>query len=81
MQPSGPAFSPMPWPWAVARHCLNMQSGDVVHWPYPMRSWRYNAPILTAMQGVWRAWQFFSRPAADWTPHDIDYYDWLTADD
>ena len=70
----------MPWPWAMARHCLNLQTGDVAHWPYPTNPWRENAHLLNAMQTVWRAWKFFSIPAERWGPPEIDYYDWLTSD-
>lgn len=71
----------MPWPWAMARHCLDLQTGNVTHWPFPGKPWKANAPHLTAMQSVWRAWKFFSKPASKWGPDDIDYFDWLTTDD
>jgi hypothetical protein len=65
----------------MARHCLNMQSGDVSHWPFPSKDWKANASHLTAMQAVWRAWRFFSKPTSKWEPEDIDYFDWLNTDD
>ena len=71
----------MPWPWAMAQHCLNLQTGTVQHWPFPHKNWKQNAFFLNAMLAVWQAWRFFQIEPARWQPEHIDYYDWLYSDD
>ncbi len=71
----------MPWAWEQARHCLNLASGEVNHWPFPNKSWQDNRFFITAMLVVWQAWRFANKPAEKWGADDVDYYDWLTTDD
>lgn len=70
----------MPWAWELARHCLNLSTGEVNHWPFPSKSWQDNRFFITAMLVVWQAWRFAHKPAEKWGAADIDYYDWLTTD-
>lgn len=65
----------------MARHCLNLRTGEVNHWPFPHKEWKENRLFITAMLVVWQAWSFAQKKAEHWGPADIDYYDWLTTDD
>lgn len=71
----------MPWAWEMARHCLNLSTGEVTHWPHPNKTWLENRLMITAMLVVWQAWRFAHKPAEKWGAADVDYYDWLINDD
>jgi hypothetical protein len=65
---------PMPWPWALARACLDMQTGNVINWPRPQLDYDENAYTISAMLQVWRTWKLFYKPKADWTADDVAFY-------
>lgn len=65
----------MPWPWVIARACLDMQNGNVLHWPRPQLNYDENAYIISAMLQVWRTWQLYYKPKEDWTNSDYEFYE------
>lgn len=77
----------MPWAWSVATACLDLETGQVLNWPFPTSDYPRNEPVLEAAHRVWRAWYLFHKPksrpgpgkttVSNWTGTDIDFYDWL----
>ena len=70
----------MPWPWLMVEHCIDLRTGAINHWPFPQENWGANKFHLEAMQAVWRALRFFTKPASKWDEYDVDYFDWLESD-
>jgi hypothetical protein len=75
----------MPWPWKLARACFDLSTGQVRQYP-TAGAYRENEYLIDAMNIVWRTWVLFSKPMTkvvggdtvnNWTPADIDFYDWL----
>ena len=64
----------MPWPWTLARACLDMQTGNVVTWPRPQLDYADNAYAISAMLQVWRTAKLFYKPKSDWTADDLSFY-------
>jgi hypothetical protein len=67
----------MPWPWGMARACLDMQTGNVTNWPMPQMDYDENAYLISAMLQVWRTWALFHKPRGDWTADDTKFYSYI----
>ncbi len=77
----------MPWPWALTKSCLDLQTGTVINWPWPTADYTRNAYAIATMLEVWRVWQLFYKPKTrygakgqmknNWTPADVDKFAWL----
>lgn len=75
----------MPWPWKLARTCLDLTTGQLIQYP-ANGAYLENEFLIDAMNIVWRVWKLFYTPmsrqvgdqtVSNWTPADIDLYDWL----
>jgi hypothetical protein len=64
----------MPWPWMLARACLDMQTGNVLTWPRPHLDYADNAFAISAMLQVWRTWRLYHTPNDQWTDDDWAFY-------
>ena len=67
---------PMPWPWSLCRHCLDLQTGTVHQWPLP-GGWLRNEPLLEAMIHIWRIAQLYATPIDQWTSEDVALDEWV----
>lgn len=70
----------MPWVWTLCTHCMDLQSGVILNWPFgPV--WEDNAAVLELMRSAWQGWLFHSRTTNPkhtvWSQWEIDYEDWL----
>lgn len=52
----------MPSLWQVCLDCVDMQSGNMLHWPIT-GGWSANRQLLDLMRFVWSAWRIFSTHA------------------
>ena len=72
--------APMPWPWVLCTHCMDMQSGNILNWPLG-QDWERNAPVLAAMRDTWHGWLFHTRTNnpkhTKWTEWEVGYEEWL----
>lgn len=77
----------MPWPWKLARACLDLSTGQVIQYP-TAGAYLENEFLIDAMTFVWRVWALFNKPkhrhengqtVGNWTPADIDLFDWLNS--
>jgi hypothetical protein len=77
----------MPWPWSIAIACLDLSSGQVLNWPLPTSDFEDNNYILKCAYEVWRVVHLHNKPKTtgkgksmktNWTPHDVDYFAYLT---
>lgn len=75
----------MPWPWKLARDCLNLQTGQINIYPLS-GAYLENELVIDMMNVVWYVWTLFSKPqhiekagetVVNWTPADIDLFDYL----
>ena len=49
----------MPTIWTLCLDCMNLQTGQIVHWPL-VGGWLENADLLSLMHYAWSAWRVFS---------------------
>jgi hypothetical protein len=76
-----------PWPWALARYCLELGTGEVRHFP----AGTYHAQVETAggraeleMMGiVHTAWMMFKAKKSyqDWGADELRFAKWMSEDD
>jgi hypothetical protein len=55
---------------------MDLNTGAFLNWPLA-GGWLQNSDLLRCMRSVWRAWKFANASAADWTPADLAYKEWL----
>lgn len=77
----------MPWPWEAATACLELSTGQVLHWPWPTEPYRRNETALEAMAFIWRVVHLFHKPKTrtnykgveenNWTEADVGLFAWL----
>ena len=77
----------MPWAWTVAWSCMDIRTGQILNWPYPVKDIDLNLPLLEAASTVWREVHLYHKPKTrlgpngqmenNWTPQDVDLYSWL----
>lgn len=71
---------PMPWPWLLCTHCMDLQSGNILNWPLGP-DWEKNAPVLQAMRDTWQGYLFHVRTSdpkhTKWSEWEVSYESWL----
>jgi hypothetical protein len=82
-----PEETPPPWPWEIARWCLELPGGSVRHFP----AGSYHAQTQTAagrkelelMDVVYQAWHTFAYlpDKAHWQDGQLRFYQWLEEED
>lgn len=70
-----------PWALEMATDCLDVRTGQILHFPRA-GGWHDQEPgELAAMRHAWQAGMIFSRPRGKWSKSDQEFVKWMQAAD